>query len=283
MDVAESRHPEHVEQVKQLKHLNTSTPQHVEPASGAVRIEAAHYSCLHYSREAPRDMAGIVQAESGACVLAPPRWLKPRGPDREPLAIPVNAEARALAELLSAELFRDFEKGPVDAVHFAGHGDFDKAEADGARLYLATARRFLAVVPGRRAMARPHQPFLFLNACMGGIGGETLGDMSGFPGNCLRGGFGGVLGALWEIDDQVANAIAEEFWRRVLPATGPPEPVGVRPARTTQEMTTAAAAWCTHALAYVFYGHPRLVLRRVHTSWYGLRRFSLRRTAPVWR
>jgi hypothetical protein len=56
------------------------------------------------------------------------------------------------------------------------------------------------------------------------IGGQLLGDMGGFPGNCLKGGFGGVVGALWEVDDAVAHARPDSG--SALLAPGDRQPVG---------------------------------------------------------
>jgi hypothetical protein len=109
------------------------------------------------------------------------------------------------------------------------------------------------------------QPLMFLNACMLGIGGELLGDMGGFPGNSLRGGFGGVLGALWEVDDTVARDIALEFWQRALPPTPRSgEPVGaiLRDIRS-RFLSVAGSVPVSTYLAYVYYGHPRLTLERM--------------------
>jgi hypothetical protein len=178
-------------------------------------------------------------------------------------AIPVAADAAALAQLLRAELYRNFQKvGPAHAVHFAGHGDFEKTEADGAKLFLSDGTPVTSLLFRGARYGGANQPFLFLNACMAGIGGEILGDIAGFPGNCLRGGFGGVLGALWEVNDDVANEIAEEFWRRVLPSAGSPEPVAsvLRDLRTKYSGDGGGEVVPTY-LAYVFYGHPRLVLQ----------------------
>jgi hypothetical protein len=97
-----------------------------------------------------------------------------------------------------------------------------------------------------------------------GIGGELLGDMGGFPGNSLRGGFGGVLGALWEVDDAVAREVALEFWRRAMPSEGrKPEPVAaiLRDLRAKYMSSETATPVPTY-LSYVYYGHPRLTLQR---------------------
>jgi hypothetical protein len=87
--------------------------------------------------------------------------------------------------------------------------------------------------------------------------------MGGFPGNCLKGGFGGVLGALWEVNDAVAHDVALEFWRRALPPAGAKaEPVAtiLRDLRAKYSATAPVPTY----LAYVYYGHPRLTLQRTN-------------------
>jgi hypothetical protein len=109
-----------------------------------------------------------------------------------------------------------------------------------------------------------HIPLAFSNACMIGIVGELLGDAGGFPGNCLRGGFGGVLGALWEVDDALAREISLEFWQRAMPAPGGKgQSIGEiwRDLRARYRSVDCTPPQATY-LSYVFYGHPRLTLRR---------------------
>ncbi len=179
-------------------------------------------------------------------------------------AVPLTASATALKQLLDAHVDFNFERVTPDAVHFAGHGDFDPGRPDGSALFLmdGTPLRSNVFRTARYGGTQPAQPLLFLNACMLGIGGELLGDMAGFPGNSLRGGFGGVLGALWEVDDTLAHDLALEFWQRALPpAPARGEPVG-QILRDLRGRYTASGQAVPTWLAYVYYGHPRLTLTR---------------------
>lgn len=176
-------------------------------------------------------------------------------------AVPLAASAAALKNLLDANLEHDFERiGGVETVHFAGHGEYDPALSDAPRLYLSDGRPLSSLLFRSARYGTDRTPFFFLNACMSGIGDELLGDMGGFPGNCLKGGFGGVLGALWEVDDAVAQLLAVEFWKRALEGG---EPVGaiLRDLRAKYEPGAGAAPIDTY-LAYVYYGHPNLTLRK---------------------
>jgi hypothetical protein len=181
-------------------------------------------------------------------------------------AILLDGSASVMDQLLNCTLVSGEKTiGGVDAVHFAGHGDFDPARADSAELFLEDGTPVRSNMFRAAKYGGDRQPLLFLNACMLGIGGQLLGDMGGFPGNSLRGGFGGVIGALWEVDDDVAHDVAIEFWKRALPSQGGQgEPVGAI-LRELRERCVAAAspAATTTFLAYVYYGHPRLKLQQL--------------------
>jgi hypothetical protein len=177
-------------------------------------------------------------------------------------AIPLAASSQSLKLLLDAKLEHRFQAiGGPGVVHFAGHGEFDPTNPDSSVMLLSDGKPLSSTFFRSASYGGDRQPLIFLNACMIGIGDELLGDMGGFPGNCLKGGFGGVLGALWEVNDTVAREIAVEFWRRALPPAGQPaEPVAAI-LRDLRAQYAANAPVPTY-LAYVYYGHPRLTLRR---------------------
>jgi hypothetical protein len=173
----------------------------------------------------------------------------------------LDASAQSMQQLLGRRLERI---GGVDAVHFAGHGDFDPAKPEGSALFLEDGTPLRSTLFRAAKYGGDQQPLMFLNACMLGIGGELLGDMAGFPGNSLRGGFGGVIGALWEVDDSIAHDFALEFWQQALPpAPAQGKPIGaiLRDLRAKYRPDAMPAPVSTY-LAYVYYGHPRLRLRR---------------------
>jgi hypothetical protein len=182
-------------------------------------------------------------------------------------AVRLAASTQDIARLLQARLTHGFQEiGGVEAIHFAGHGDVDASVADGSVLMLSEGRPLPSLLFRSARFGPDRQPLFFLNACMIGVGGELLGDMGGFPGNCLKGGVGALLGALWEIDDGVAREFATEFWRRALPTDdSPAESIGevLRDLRGRYGVPahdqTPVHTW----LAYVYYGHPRLTLQRV--------------------
>jgi hypothetical protein len=216
-------------------------------------IDVAHFAAMAAWYTATTGMRRLPKAEDEAralqnshgCVLLP-------------------AKAEPLRDLLNANLQVGPSRVPIQAWHFAGHGSFDATTPDASALYLEDGKPLRSNLFGAAKYGGERQPLLFLNACMLGIGGENLGITAGFPGNSLRGGFGAMLGALWEIDDQVAHDIALEFWKRALPpAPAKGEPIGriLRDLRARYVPDAEPAPIATY-LSYVYYGHPRLQLQR---------------------
>jgi Ternary complex associated domain 7/CHAT domain len=218
-------------------------------------IRVAHMAVMAGMYQAQSGLRRLPEAEAEATTLA-----------QNYDAIALAATSQDVKRLLDAQLTYKFQVvGGADAIHFAGHGDFDPQVSDGSVLMLSEGKPLPSIMFRSAKYGGLQQPMFFLNACMIGVGGELLGDMGGFPGNCLKGGFGGLLGALWEVDDAVAHAFALAFWQRALPAdagAGAGKPVGeiLRDLRAQYAVDTSKAPIDTY-VAYVYYGHPRLTLQ----------------------
>ena len=224
------------------------------PLLPVTRIEVSHMAAL----------AGKYMKDSGL-VRLPGAEEEVAGLEHSHNAIRLPATPAGLMQLLDATVVIGKSMVAPEAMHFSGHGDVDLSQSDASRIFLDSGQPLSSLLfrGARYGEEFGRQPLVFLNACMSGIGGELLGDMGGFPGNCLRGGFGAVVGALWEVDDAIAKAIASEFWSRVLP------PAGMRPEPVASVLRDLRARYHGNGssgvdtyLAYVYYGHPNLVLTR---------------------
>ncbi|MDQ4025942.1 MAG: CHAT domain-containing protein [Actinomycetota bacterium] len=100
-------------------------------------------------------------------------------------------------------------------------------------------------------------PFVFMNACQVGRGAKRLGDYAGLAKAFLERGACGVVAPLWKIDDEAASKIALSFYARVLRDAEHPAEV----LRDERAAWLAAPASSTF-LAYQFWGHPSLQLKR---------------------
>lgn len=172
-------------------------------------------------------------------------WLSKTYPG---IAIPVEAQHPDIEDWLDTEPRRRGHLG-----HIALHG-FSDAQADAQGLILGDGN---LLTPNRLAGefyegSTPRFEVLFLNACQVGTAGERLGRIGGFPAALLSGGATAFIGPLWEVQDKVAESVAEEFYTRVL---GGGEEVGEALRQLRSSSRDSITPW-----AYLYYGHPRLRL-----------------------
>ncbi len=113
----------------------------------------------------------------------------------------------------------------------------------------------------------PHGPFVFLNACQVASDESVLGDYAGFASTLMRIGAAGVVAPLWNVRDDVAAAVARDFYAATLAATPVSAAEAMRAIRATYTEAGARADNGQgdpkqHAtlIAYQVFGHPRLVL-----------------------
>lgn len=173
-------------------------------------------------------------------------------------AILLDGSSANLKSLLDAKLTHELEPvGGVEAVHFAGHGEVDPTRPGDAALFLNDGKALPSALFRRSQLGKRYGPFIFLNACMVGTGGEILGDSGGFPGNCLAGGFSALVAPLWAVNDEVARSFALEFYQQVLVAGGGRSVAEVlRDLRANYRSDEPVPSY----LAYVYYGNPALTL-----------------------
>lgn len=175
-------------------------------------------------------------------------------------AVPLDCTSLNLKSLLDGTLTMGLKQiGGVQLVHFAGHGEVDPTRPGDAALFLSNGRPMDPMFLRYAKVGKQHEPFIFLNACMVGVGGQMLGDAGGFPGNCLAGGFSGLVAPLWAVNDTVARSVAIDFYQALL-AAGSQRTVAelMRDLRGQYNSNAPVSSY----LAYVFYGNPNLKVAR---------------------
>ncbi|MBF4763334.1 CHAT domain-containing protein [Nocardioides islandensis] len=179
----------------------------------------------------------------------------------DPPATPVQPELLTVIDLFNS-------RPEYDVLHAALHGKFDdqggqegivllkKSPAGGATAQFLTPTML-------EAGSLAHGPFVFLNACQVASDESVLGDYAGFASTLMRIGAGGVVAPLWNVRDEVAAAVAKDFYAATLGPDAVPAAEAMRAIRATY---TEAAARADdphqHAtlIAYQVFGHPRLHL-----------------------
>jgi CHAT domain-containing protein len=142
-----------------------------------------------------------------------------------------------------------------ETVHMALHGYSDPRASDQGLILgdgeILTPQLLLGVQSGGSARA---YSLVFLNACQTGTGGESLGQVAGFPGTLARNGAGAVIAPLWEVDDREARDFAEKFYEKTLN-----DRMQVGNALKSLRQRSPGERGIAR-LAYIFYGHPLLQL-----------------------
>jgi hypothetical protein len=180
-----------------------------------------------------------------------------------PPATPVEPELITVIDLFNS-------RPQYDVLHAALHGKYDaqggqegivllkKSPAGGATAQFLTPTML-------ETGSLPHGPFVFLNACQVASDESVLGDYAGFASTLMRIGAAGVVAPLWNVRDDVAAAVATDFYAATLGAAPVSAAEAMRAIRATY---TEAAARADdpqqHAtlIAYQVFGHPRLHLTR---------------------
>ncbi len=173
-------------------------------------------------------------------------------------ALPLQVSHADVATLMTTgALHRDGKPFAPTVIHFAGHGHTDVANPQFTGLVLTGGDRLDPLAVRGFDLVEQQRPFVFLNACEAGVGGETLTKLGGLVGAFLGEGARGFVAPLWKVDDVEASLIALEFYRRTFEdgQTVGEAMRGIRQ-RYTPDSTSATA------LAYVFYGNPNLRLQR---------------------
>ncbi|KAF8549859.1 hypothetical protein OG21DRAFT_1553074, partial [Imleria badia] len=103
----------------------------------------------------------------------------------------------------------------ADWVHFACHGIQDPMNRTESGLCLADGRRLK--VSDIIALSRPHGGLAFLSACQTAMGDEHLSDEAiHIAAGMLFAGYGGVIGTMWSISDQLAPEVASDVYTQLF-------------------------------------------------------------------
>lgn len=176
--------------------------------------------------------------------------------------IKLKATSREITELVDAMMKQKGGPSGAEAIHFACHGEVVGGRILESSIILDGGERMNPFVFLGSPLGEGYRPFLFLNACQVGLASSLLGTFSGFAGLSLQGGFRGFLAPFWSVDDVLAHDIALEFYQRVLRPEGTEaESVASVLRDLRRRFSPGSEEHSLTRLAYVFYGHPCLMLK----------------------
>ena len=152
-----------------------------------------------------------------------------------------------------AEFLEAAEKGGEQLYHFATHANFNEAFVDESPIVLQGDPLFPSDLTRRRAQGmRRERPLVFLNTCHGARVGFNLTGLGGWAQRLVdQLGVTAFVGALWEVNDELASRFAQAFYEELW--AGKTLGEAFHSARQqVRAMQSGNPTW----LAYTLYGDP---------------------------
>lgn len=152
-----------------------------------------------------------------------------------------------------AEFLEAAEKGGEQLYHFATHANFNEAFVDESPIVLQGDPLFPSDLTRRRAQGmRRERPLVFLNTCHGARVGFNLTGLGGWAQRLVDHlGVTAFVGALWEVNDELASRFAQAFYEELW--AGKTLGEAFHSARQqVRAMQSENPTW----LAYTLYGDP---------------------------
>lgn len=152
-----------------------------------------------------------------------------------------------------AEFLEAAEKGGEQLYHFATHANFNEAVVDESPIVLQGEPLFPSDLTRRRAQGmRRERPLVFLNTCHGARVGFNLTGLGGWAQRLVdQLGVTAFVGALWEVNDELASRFAQAFYEELWAG----KTLGEAFHSARQQVRTLQSGNPTW-LAYTLYGDP---------------------------
>jgi len=150
---------------------------------------------------------------------------------------------------------------PQGIVHFAGHGEvMDQNGVPQFAILLEDSEMDPATWQALGNDATATHPLFFFNACDVGESRQFMNDVDGWAPALLGNGASGYIGALWPVKDKTAELFATVFYEGLDKSLASGTTLNVASLLAVTRAQVFRDTGDATALAYVFYGDPRLVL-----------------------
>jgi len=157
-----------------------------------------------------------------------------------------------------AEVKALFANGGVQLIHVASHAGFDAENPEKSPILLADGELYPEEMSASATKGvRADRPLVFFNACSAGRLGYGLTGLGGWAEKLVvTGRVGAFVGTLWEVNDRLAAAFAQEMYTRLFAGDTLGEALHAA-RRHVKEIDPANPTW----LAYTLYGDPAALFR----------------------
>ncbi len=152
-----------------------------------------------------------------------------------------------------AEFLEAAEKGGEQLYHFATHANFNEVFVDESPIVLQGDPLFPSDLTRRRAQGmRRERPLVFLNTCHGARVGFNLTGLGGWAQRLVEQlGVTAFVGALWEVNDELASRFAQAFYEELWAGKTLGEAF-----HSARQQVRALQSGNPTWLAYTLYGDP---------------------------
>jgi hypothetical protein len=141
-------------------------------------------------------------------------------------------------------------------MHFACHGELNERYSENSPIFLS-GRPLKPSDINIKFDERRLRPLIFINACHTGRSGFSLTWLGGWPNRFVNvAHVGAFIGAMWEVDDQLAVLFAKSFYTALLKDKMPI----AEAFRHAREEIRLAKPYNSSWLAYVLYADPNAMM-----------------------
>jgi CHAT domain-containing protein len=154
------------------------------------------------------------------------------------------------------DVLKWLEKESFSIMHFACHGEFNETLSSKSPIFLSGRSLEPSDINTKFGEGR-QRPLIFINACHTGRTGSSLTWLGGWPVCFVNiAHVGAFIGAMWEVDDQLAVLFAKSFYTALLRDKFPI----AQAFRHAREEIRRAKPYNSSWLAYVLYADPEAMM-----------------------
>ncbi len=151
----------------------------------------------------------------------------------------------------SADVLDSLKYEDLSVFHFACHGAFDSKSPNDSAIKLSDGALRPSDIIARFGGKR-QRPLIFINACHGGRAEFSFTGLGGWAKRMVDSRAGAFVGAMWEVNDELALQFAQTFYKAFLQDN---ETIA-ESFRMAREEIRKIAPYNSTWLAYTLYADP---------------------------
>lgn len=154
------------------------------------------------------------------------------------------------------ELRKCLDTGSKDfsVLHFAGHGMFEQNVVNNSTIILGKNTSFSPA--NIHVKFKEERPIIFINACHSGRVGFSFAQLDGWAEKLVEANVGVFIGAMWEVNDELAYKFAETFYTALIQEHLTVGEAFKKSRKVIRDLAPYNSTW----LAYSLYAKPEAII-----------------------